>query len=300
MPSFIAGLLSLMLMGADPSPDVKVDSAQLTLIEHADISASEAGLLNQLVVKEGETVEEGSMLAQIDSRDAELLCHRAETEVEEARSLAENDIKVRFAKLSSAVAEAELKRAKESHEKFPKSVSQTELDRLKLLADKSVLEVEQAELDLQQAQRSLRVKEHDLERAQLALRRRTITAPFPGMVVQWKRQRGEWVEPGTPVMRLIRINRLRAEAFVTSQSLPARFINRPVILIVESPPTASGQVVTTKHSGTLVFVSPEVDPVNGQVRVWAEIDNSDLSLRPGQSATLLIGTSKPTDSDSEK
>jgi RND family efflux transporter MFP subunit len=284
-----ACLLSLILTGVDPSTELKIDSAQLTLIEHADISANEAGLLNEISVKEGETVEVGDTLAVIDGREAELLCQRAETEVEEARSLAENDIKVRFAKLSAAVADAELKRAKESHEKFPKSVSQTELDRLKLLADKSVLEVEQAQADLQQARRSLRVKEHDLERTRLALRRRTIVAPFPGMVVQWKKQRGEWVEPGTPVMRLIRINRLRAEAFVASQSLPAKLIDRPVILIVQTP-AANGEPATTKkHEGKLVFVSPEVDPVNGQVRIWAEIDNSDLSLRPGQSAALVIG-----------
>ncbi len=288
MPQLTACLLSLLLMGAAPPTELKIDNAQLTLIEHADISASEAGLLIDLVAKEGDTIEEGSKLAQIDSREAEILYQRAETEVEEARALAENDIKVRFAKLSSAVADAELRRAKESHEKFPKSVSQTELDRLKLLADKSVLEVEQAQVDLQQAKRSLRVKMQDLERARLALQRRTIVAPFPGMVVQWKKQKGEWVEPGTPVMRLIRINRLRAEAFVASQSLPANFIDRPVLLVVETPAADGGQSTTTKHEGKLVFVSPEVDAVNGQVRIWAEIDNSDLRLRPGQTAALVI------------
>lgn len=292
MPHFTVCLISLMLMGADPTAELKIESAQLTLIEHADISASEAGLLIELSVKEGEAVEVGSTLAQIDGREAELLCQRAETEVEEARSLAENDIKVRFAKLSAAVADAEMKRAKESHEKFPKSVSQTELDRLKLLADKAVLEVEQAQIDLQQARRSLRVKEGDLERARLELKRRTIVAPFPGMVVQWKKQQGEWVEPGTPVMRLIRMNRLRAEAFVASQSLPGNLIDRPVKLIVESTALGNEKPTTTSHTGKLVFVSPEVDPVNGQVRIWAEIDNSDLSLRPGQTATLVVGAAK--------
>lgn len=287
MTHLTASLLSLLLMGADPSTELRIESSQLTLIEHADLSSSEAGLINEITAKEGETVEEGSPLAVIDRREAELLCQRAETEVEEARSLAENNIKVRFARLSAAVADAELKRARESHEKFPKSVSQTELDRLKLLADKSALEVEQAEIDQQQAGRSLRVKERDLERARLALQRRTIVAPFPGMVVQWKKQRGEWVEPGTPVIRLIRINRLRAEAFVASQSMPVRLLNRPVTLIASSS-EESAQKLETKHTGKLVFVSPEIDPVNGQVRVWAEIDNSDLTLHPGQNATLVI------------
>ena len=290
MSQFSACLFGLMLLGGAPPTELRIESAQLTLIEHADISSSEAGLLIDLVAREGETIDEGSKLAQIDSREAELLCQRAETEVDEARALAENDIKVRFAKLSAAVADAELKRAQESHEKFPKSVSQTELDRLKLLADKSVLEVEQAQVDLQQAKRSWRVKMQDLERARLALQRRTIVAPFPGMVVQWKKQKGEWVEPGTPVMRLIRMNRLRAEAFVSSQSIPVNLIGRPVKLIVETPASDGSPTISTSHDGKLVFISPEIDPVNSQVRIWAEIDNSDLKLRPGQTAALVIAT----------
>ncbi len=279
-----ASVLCLLFAGADTSAELQIDSAQLTLLEEAEVSASEAGLLSQLSAKEGESVAEGMPLAQLDDREAKLVRDRAETEVQVARALADNDITVRYAKLSAAVAAAELKRALESNAKFPKSVSETEIDRLKLLADKAVLEIEQAGLDLQQAKLSLQVKQHDLTRANLALERRTIMAPFPGMVVESKKQRGEWVEPGTPVMRLVRLNRLRAEAFVASERLPANLVGRPATLVVES-----SDKTTVKYQGKLVFVSPEIDPVNYQVRVWAEIDNSDLSLRPGQTATLIIG-----------
>jgi macrolide-specific efflux system membrane fusion protein len=37
-----------------------------------------------------------------------------------------------------------------------------------------------------------------------------------------------------------------------------------------------------------VFVSPEVDPITGQVRVWAEIDNREARLRPGQPARMSV------------
>ena len=287
MTHVTACVLGLLLAGADPSTELRIDSALLTLIEHADVSASEAGLLSLLAVKEGEAVAEGKPLAKIDDREAKLIRARAETELKVARALADNDIKIRFAKASVAVAEAELKRSLESNIKFAKSVSQSEIDRLKLVVDKTILEIEQADLDLQQAKLSWQVKQHDLDRAILAVERRTIAAPFPGMVVQWKKQHGEWVEPGTPVMRLIRLNRLRAEAFLASQTLPTNLVGRPATLLVD----VAGKS-TVKFEGKLVFVSPEIDPVNGQVRVWAEIDNSDLSLRPGQTGTLVIGPTK--------
>jgi multidrug efflux pump subunit AcrA (membrane-fusion protein) len=46
-----------------------------------------------------------------------------------------------------------------------------------------------------------------------------------------------------------------------------------------------------------VFVSPEVDPVNGQVRVWAEVENRDGQLRPGVHGKLSIG---PTPADAPR
>ena len=279
----------LMQASPDSSIEMRVDSALLTLIEHADVSASEAGVLSMLAVKEGEMVSEGTPLAKIDDREAKLIRARAETELRIAQSIANNDTKARFAKLSVAVAEAELTRAKESNAKFPKSVSQTEIDRLKLLADKAVLEVEQAELDQQHAKLSVQIKQQELDRATLALDRRTIKAPFPGMVVQWKKQHGEWVEPGTQVMRLIRLNRLRAEAFLSLDKLPTNLVGRSTTLMMDVPGKSP-----VKYQGKLVFVSPEIDPVNGQARFWAEIDNHDISLRPGQSGAIIIGPTKST------
>jgi len=50
-------------------------------------------------------------------------------------------------------------------------------------------------------------------------------------------------------------------------------------------PDAAG---TKSYSGKLAFVSPEVDPVNGQVRIWAEVENAEQSLRPGIRGTLEL------------
>jgi macrolide-specific efflux system membrane fusion protein len=40
--------------------------------------------------------------------------------------------------------------------------------------------------------------------------------------------------------------------------------------------------------GRLGFISPEVDPVTRQVRIWAELDNRELQLRPGQQGRLTL------------
>ena len=279
MPTaLVAVLLSRVLAAADPSPVIAIEGAQLTLIEHAEIPARESGVLNEIFVAEGGTVEADTPLGLIDDEDAKLVRQRAETELALARGIAENDLRIRFAKKSLEVARAELKRSVESVEKFPKSVSQTELDRLKLLADKAELDVDQAEVEMSQARLMMQLKKHDLERATLQLNRRTIRAPFAGTVVQWKRQRGEWVDASTPVVRVIRLNRLRAEGFMNAKIAPSKLVGRTVTFGIEG----------AKHKGTLTFVNPEIDPVNQQVRIRAEIENSELSLRPGQTGTLIV------------
>ena len=47
-----------------------------------------------------------------------------------------------------------------------------------------------------------------------------------------------------------------------------------------------------KHTleGIVTSVSPEVDPVNGQIRICTEIDNPDLLLLPGMNATMTISS----------
>lgn len=253
----------------------------LTLLDEASVPAREAGVLTSISARVGQTVEQGQVLGTIDERDALLRKAKAATELHQAQQAAENDIKIRFARKSADVALAELERAKEAAAKFNKSVSQTELDRLQLLADKAQLEIEQAQLDVTAAGLVRDLKASDLELAELSITHRKITAPLTGMVVQWRQHLGEWVEPGLTVVRIIRLNRLKAEGFANAIELTAERVGQPVRYLLPQP-----DGTTRAYVGEIAFVSPEIDPVNGQVRFWAEIDNPKLELRPGQIGVL--------------
>ncbi len=99
-------------------------------------------------------------------------------------------------------------------------------------------------------------------------------------MVRVDRHRGEWVEPGDPVLRILRIDRLRAEGFVKVRHTEHDLENCPVTLTVDLPGRPG-----TVFPGKVVFVSPEVDPVNAQVRIWAEIENRGKRLRPAAPPT---------------
>jgi macrolide-specific efflux system membrane fusion protein len=272
-----------------PAAEIEVSSVLIKLIEQVEVPAREAGALVSLSVREGQMVEAGAALARIDDARARFDKRKAELELAGASKLADSDVKVRFAHKSAEVAASELRRALESEKRLAESVSASELDQLRLVAERTELEIEQAELDAELARTARELKENDVEMAEHAIAERRITAPLAGFVAEINRHRGEWVQPGEPILRILRLDRLRAEGLIDAQAVRGDLNSRPVKLTVKQ-----GDEVA-QYTGKIVFVSPEIDPVGGQVRVWAEIDNPQLQLRPGLHGSMVIDDGRQPD-----
>jgi multidrug efflux pump subunit AcrA (membrane-fusion protein) len=276
--------LSATFSKAAPSNDaLRVDSVVVTLVEQVEVSAREAGPLVGVEVKEGQLITEGALLARLDDTEATLARNKAQLELDIAKKQATSDVKTRYAKKSLDVATAEEQRGLESVGKFSKSVSQSELDQLRLTKERSALELEQAKEDQQIAALTAKLKENEVATATYNIERRRVMSPLSGVVVQIKRHKGEWVQPGESIIRILRIDRLRAEAFLNAREVGGDLVGRPVTLSVDLPGASH-----TVFRGKIVFVSPEVNPVNGQFRVWAEVENRDQLLRPGLQGSMVI------------
>jgi len=267
---------------ADEILPIKVESVVLRLLEEAEVPAQESGVVTSVAVREGQRVKKGELLTQIDDQVPRLAADAAKAQFEIARAKATNDVQIRFAKKSLEVSIAELRRSTESIERFPKSVSQSQLDVEKLSVEKNQLESEQAEEERKIAVLEMNAKQNELTATQAEVTRRRILAPFDGVIVQVYVRKGEWVKPGQQALRIVNVDRLKAEGFVPAAQATADLDGKPVTLTVE--PVGN----SAPFAGTIVFVSPEMDPITGQVRVWAEIDNRNGRLRPGQPAEMTV------------
>jgi macrolide-specific efflux system membrane fusion protein len=276
------GFFESPVWALDERNPIEVESVVLRLLEEAEVPAQESGVLTNVAVREGQRVKKGDLLAQIDDQVPRLALDAAKAQFEIAQAKATNDVRIRFAQKSLEVAEAELRRSTESIERFPKSVSQSQLDVERLNVQKNRLESEQASQERKIAQLEMNAKQNELSATQAEVTRRRILAPFDGVVVQVYVRKGEWVKPGQQALRIVNVDRLKAEGFVAAAQATAELEGKPIRLVVES----SGE--SKAFEGTIVFVSPEVDPITGQVRVWAEIDNRKGGLRPGQPAKLVV------------
>lgn len=279
---FILGTFWLGISCADSSAD-ETYPVELRLINESEISARDAGVLSRVAVAESHRVKSGDLLAQLDDEESQLLVERARLEADIARRKADDNFAVQSAEKGAAVARTDFQRAKASKNALDSSVSQSELDQLELKADQAELEAKRVRHEWETARLSLELKQNELRLAEQKHSRRRINSPLAGMVVQLYRHEGEWVEPGTAIARVIRLDRLRAEGYVNSRHIPPDAVGSPARLALDSPGQAGQEFL-----GTLVFVSPEVDPIDGKTKIHAEFENRDNLLRPGLHGTLRI------------
>ncbi len=260
-----------------------VRSVILRASEEVHLAVAERGLLAAVQAHEGQRVQPGDLLVQVDDAEARLTESRARVEQAIASKEATNDVAVRFAKKSWDVAKAELQRAIDSVKEYPNSVSATELDQLRLVVEKTALEIEQAQHLRDLAKMTEQLKEAEAALAERGVQRRAVRAPMTGTVVEVRRHAGEWVEPGDVVARLVRMDRLRAEGFLEAGTWTGDLTGARATITIAGA-DADAQVLL----GQVTFVSPEVEPVNNQVRVWVELDNEKLQLNPGMRAEMTI------------
>lgn len=290
---FLSGLLAVAAVGAQERrspPRGLTANGLVKLIDDVDVPAQEAGQIVQLLVAEGQAVKTGELLARLDDDLQKLALTRALGELQVQVRKAESDVAVRAAKKSAAVAQADLDRALAARRNFPESISDSEVDSLRLKAEKAVLDIEQAEFELDLARVTRGIRQAEADQARLGVERRQIRAAFDGTIVEMARQVGEWVQPGEKVLRMVRLDRLRIEVMLPPSTDRRGLAGAAVVF----EPNVSGQAVSGRSlEGKIVFVHPEIDPVNGQIRVWAEVENKDGWLLPGDRGTLRVGAPSP-------
>lgn len=255
--------------------------------DEVEVPAQEAGVLVALPVREGMRVRRDEVLGRIDDSERQSERQQAQIEQAAAKEQAENDVNVRYADAAAQVAEAEYQQAIDANRRVRGTFPEAEVRRLKLAWHRAALQIEQARLEQRMAAYTAEGRAADVDAAETNIRRRQITAPLSGEVVAVMRHPGEWVQPGEPVVRLVRFDTLRIEAFLNASKYdPSDVAGKPVTVDVT---LARGRSV--QMTGQIVYVSSLVQ-AGGEYRVWAEVanrqENGAWLLRPGLDATMEI------------
>ncbi len=287
-----AALAVAMLVGAPvlrpaAAADPVLEGCKVQLEEDIKLPSPEAGVLVQLSVKEGSQVRRGEVLAKIYDEEVQIQKKAAEYALGAAYKAATDDVQIRYADKSAAVAEKNYEVMIESNRSVAKAVAEIEVRKAKLEWDASVLSAEKALHDQALAKFEYHQKKAERDATQLAIGRRTILAPFDGEVVTIFRHQDEWVSPGDAILRLVRLDTMLVEGLVDESVYDPHEVNGCDVTVEVEMARGRKEQMT----GRITYVS-SLARGDGRYIVRAEVDNrlehGRWLLRDGMTATMTI------------
>ena len=265
-----------------------VASGRLMAIRRTELSSGVSGKAFEVLVREGDHVEEGDLLLRLDEASFKLNVDKAEAELLDKRIdyavfimdtsavlvpdttwLIRERVALTKARLAHENGEIEAGALKSAQRNFDAAQLLSGTRRLDLIAQNTGLI--RAELD------------H--AGAQWELEQTAIHAPFSGVVAKRLVEEGQQISPGETCFELIDISSIRVRAAVLESDLGAVDVGHGIQISVTTWPGET-------FEGRISRVYPTVDEESGTGIVEAELANPGGRLRPGMFAEVRIeGTS---------
>ena len=278
--TIVAGIAASAPSGGDSAPPakgaprgVRVAECIVKLLDEVVLSSERPGVLDNIEVRGGATVGEGQLLAGLKDDLA-----RASLAVAEAE--AESDVDIRFAQAASGVAHLEHERMVQANSRIRQTIPEIEVEKARLAAVKTDLEIEKA---------TQTRKIHMLKRDEAAVQLKTyrIEAPFEGFITKVHFSKGASVKQGDPIIELVSTKKVRVEGEVRVADLGAVWPGSKVSVQLEGADIPAEMKKNT-YPGKIMFVDVKSAVLVNTVRVWAEVDNLENSLRGGLNATMTV------------
>lgn len=257
--------LSLAAAAGTPVAVARVNELQLdnqlelvgTVIPRrvTQISSQVDGLIQAVLVEEGEQVQSGDPLLQLDPAFAQIAVDRRRAELKQAE--AERDDAARQLDESTRL-------RRDGH--IPQSTLETAITQAA---------VTEAVVGQRQA---------DLKDALLRLQRHRVMAPFAGTVVAKPAEVGQWLRIDSPALELAQLDTVRVEVAVPQDLIQAVRVGTTGRLRFDAQPGVSVQA-------SVVAVIPRGTDNARTFPIWLELDNRDGRYVPGMSAAVNVGFS---------
>ena len=246
---------------AEAAPDAALPPLEFDCLleprRHVVLSAPVVGVVSQVLVERGDSVEQGQLVATLESE-----LERAAVEMARARKEAD-------AALQGSLARLEFEnRRMQRHDRLRSEgvVSDgafDELESARLMADASV----------RKAREDRKLSALELRRAQAALSQRSLYSTVKGVVVEVIRNPGEYADP-PQILELAQIDPLRVEVFAPVSALGRIEVGAIGIVQPEAP-------VGGAYPAKVTVVDRVVDAASGTLGIRLELPNPKHRLPAG-------------------
>ncbi len=173
--------------------------------------------------------------------------------------------------------QSQLKRAH-----YQRNLLKERLERNRILLDKDAISREAFDV----IETDYNMVEADIELLNVKIAKTDIRTPFEGQVGFRQISLGAYIQPGTPIARLIDNSKLKLQF-----SIPEKYFRD---VRVGTPVEFTTQGSATIHRASVYAIDPKVDEMTRSITLRALYDNTGRSLLPGMYASIAIGQKRGT------
>lgn len=241
-------------------PNVSVTKSFTEPLQKSLVAASQTGIIATILVREGEFVSQGDVIAELDHDELDQTLRIA-------RLRASTD-----AKLKSAQARFEIR--KTQRDSILPMLDQGHANPAEV--DEAMLQYNVAAAELETAREEYAEAQLSVDRILAQIKARKVLAPFDGVVTELHYRLGEMVSSSKPqVATLVQLEKLVARFYLSEQDVLSFSVGQNVSVRVRF----GNQWI--RPPAKIHFVSPVTDPDSGTARVDVLIDNPAGELRSG-------------------
>ena len=252
---------------------------QTEAARQVEVRAETTGKVISDPLRKGAFIDEGALMCRIEPGTRGVALEEAQARLLEAEAgLPTAEARVLEAK--AYLEEAQINDRAASELSADGFASETRVAQTRAQVEATRAGVQSAQSGLQSAKAAIRAAEAAVASAEKELERLDIHAPFAGLLETDTAELGALLQPGGLCGTIIQLDPIKLVGFV-----PETEVDRIELGAQAGARLASGREIL----GQVSFLSRSADPETRTFRVEIEVDNSDLSIRDGQTAEILIG-----------
>lgn len=256
--------------------------AQLDLAFLAAGTVTSLYLVKGRPLEPGDAVPAGAVLAQLRATEYEARVHSAEAQLADAQAArASATAQVREAQAAVTQTDADLKRAEALYK--AEAMTRAEFDSVHARAESAQARLTAARTNVEGFEARIRAAYAAQEESRVPLGDTTLTAPFPGVVVARRVERGSSVAAGTIAYTLADLRQIKVSFGVPDVALRRFPVGGTVRVNVDALP---GE----RYSGRVIGVAPSADPATRLFRVQALVTSPGGQLKAGMVASVVMDT----------
>ena len=275
-----AGISDLLISLRSPGEAVADDQ----IILKAEVT----GVVKSLNVSESRSVRKGDILMELDETEYRLDLESAEAD--RLKNLSDLLLEKQFDTEDEPNPSTEnaLSKAREDLEtarlRFRSGeTSQAEYEKAAKDFEMILIESGEKKEEIMAAAKGLTQSEIRVKKAQIALEKTVIKAPFSGIIYDLKINPGERISQGTELFSLVNIDRVQVHAKVLESEVGKMKLGRTAELKFSAYPDKD-------FTGRVTAISPIINPEDKTCNVIISVSNLQQEIKPGMHAEVEIVT----------